>query len=138
MTASVPAWEVTLLLRPAGSSQPHVGGRVVLEAPDLDVARRRAEELLTERREGSRTAADGAVWSLGVLRPLTPRAPGTRHYRVVFARWEPHEDHFERRDVHELELWAVDAASARRQAQHDVQANPDYEPAWRIRTIIRM
>lgn len=137
MTSPTPAWEVTLLMRAEGSSRPRVGGRIVLEAADLDIARRHAEELLTERRARSRTTADGSVWSLGVLRPLTPRAPGTRRYRVIFSRWEPHEDHFERRDVHELELWAADATSARRQAQHDIQADPDYEPAWRIRSVTR-
>lgn len=125
-------------MRPAGSARPRVGGRIVLEAENLDVARRHAEELLTERRNRSRGTADGTVWSLGVLRPLTARAPGTHRYRVVFARWEPHEDHFERRDVHEMELWAADATSARRQAQHDIQADPDYEPAWRIRGVTRM
>lgn len=137
MSSVDPAWEVTFLRRPAGSARPRVAGRAVLEAPDLDRARRLAEGALTERRERSRRAADGSVWSLGVLRPLTPRAPGTRKYRVVFALWEPHEDHFERHDVHEMELWAVDAASARRQAQQEIQALGDYIPSWRIRIVER-
>jgi len=135
--STIPAWEVTFLRRPAGSSRPRVAGRAVLEAPDLDQARRMAEQALTERRERTRRSGEQSVWSLGVLRPLTPRAPGTRKYRVVFARWESYEDHFERHDVHEMELWAADAASARRQAQREIQSVPDYLPAWRIRTVER-
>ena len=50
-------------------------------------------------------------WTLGVLRPLTPKAPGT-HLLDVFARWEAGEDRFVRRDVHRLEVWAADAQSA--------------------------
>jgi hypothetical protein len=135
---AVPAWEVTFLRRPPGSSRPRVAGRIVLEAPDLDRARRAAEHALTARREDTRRAGDPSVWSLGVLRPLTPRAPGTRKYRVTFALWESHEDHFERRDVHEMELWAADAASARRLAQQEIPAVPDYIPAWRIRSVERV
>ena len=137
VASAVPAWEVTFLRRPQGSSRPRVAGRAVLEAPDLDQARRLAEQALTERRERTRQTGEQSVWSLGVLRPLTPRAPGTRKYRVVFARWESYDDHFERHDVHEMELWAVDAASARRQAQREIQSVSDYVPAWRIRTVER-
>lgn len=131
------AWEVTFLRRPAGSSRPRVAGRAIFEAPDVEHARRQAQAALTERRERSRLSADASVWSMGMLRPLTPRAPGTHKYRVVFSWWEAHEDHFARRDVHEMELWAVDAASARRQAQREIQSVPDYVPAWRIRIVER-
>jgi hypothetical protein len=39
--------------------------------------------------------------------------------------------------VHELEVWAADAATARRIAQQDIQEVPDYLPAWRIRRVRR-
>ena len=113
-TASAPAWEVTFLRRALGSSRARIAGRLVLEAPDLDHARRAAEQALTERREQTRLSGESSVWSLGLLRPLTPQAPGTKRYRVTFAQWEAFEDHFERIDVHELELWAANAAGARR------------------------
>jgi len=109
-----------------------VAARVVLEAPDLAGARRAAEAALEERR------SDESRWSLGLLRPLTPMAPGTHRYRATFARWESGEDRFVRRDVHELEVWAADAASARRLAQQEIQQVPAYEPAWRIRQVARM
>ena len=48
-TASAPAWEVTFLRRARGSSRARIAGRLVLEAPDLDHARRAAEQALTER-----------------------------------------------------------------------------------------
>lgn len=138
MAPTDPAWEVTFLRRPPGSSRPRVAGRAVLEASDLDQARRLAEQQLTERREQTRRSGEQSVWSLGVLRPLTPRAPGTRKYRVVFAQWEAVEDHFERHDMHEMELWAIDAANARRQAQQEIQALADYVPSWRIRSVERV
>jgi hypothetical protein len=109
-----------------------VAARVVLEAPDLAGARRAAEAALEERR------SDESRWSLGLLRPLTPMAPGTHRYRATFARWESAEDRFVRRDVHELEVWAADAASARRLAQQEIQQTPGYEPAWRIRQVARV
>ncbi|HWH15113.1 MAG TPA: hypothetical protein VNT51_10230 [Miltoncostaeaceae bacterium] len=137
MTVPVPAWEVTLLRRPPGSSRARVAGRLAIEAADLDQARRAAEAALTRRREETRSAGEGSVWSLGVLRPLTPRAPGTRRYLVTFALWEAHEDRFERHDVHECEIWAADAASARRLAHREVQALPHYRPAWRVRSVAR-
>ena len=56
-----------------------------------------------------------------MLRPLTPMAPGTHRYRAVFALWEAGEDRFVRRDVHELEVWAADAQSARRLAQQEIR-----------------
>jgi hypothetical protein len=73
-----------------------------------------------------------------MLRPLTPEAPGTHQYRVVFAVWEAEDDRFVRRDVHELELWAADAKSARRQAQQDAQLIDGYLSAWRIREVARV
>jgi hypothetical protein len=122
---------VTLLRRPPGARRARVAGRVVLEASDLDEARRAAEAALEERR------SDESRWSLGVLRPLTPMAPGTHRYRVTFARWEATADRFVRRDVHDLEVWAADAQSARRQAQQEIQRVPGYVPAWRIRRVAR-
>jgi hypothetical protein len=123
---------VTLLRRPPGARRPRVAARVVLEAPDLAGARRAAEAALEERR------SDEARWSLGLLRPLTPMAPGTHRYRATFARWESAEDRFVRRDVHHLDVWAADAGSARRLAQQEIQQVPGYEPAWRIRQVARM
>jgi hypothetical protein len=104
---------------------------VVLEAQTLDDARRAAQQALEERAGGE------ARWSLGVLRPLTPMAPGTHSYRVTFARWESEDDRFVRRDVHTMDVWAADASSARRMAQQQIQAVPGYEPAWRIRSVTR-
>lgn len=105
---------------------------MVLEAPDLAGARRAAEAALEERR------SDESRWTLGVLRPLTPMAPGTHRYRATFARWEDGEDRFVRRDVHDLEVWAADAQSARRLAQQEVRTVPGYEPSWRIRQVARV
>ncbi len=121
--------------RALGSSRARIVGRLVLEAPDLDHARRAAEQALTERREQTRLSGESSVWSLGLLRPLTPRAPGTKRYRVTFAQWEAFEDHFERIDVHELELWAANAAGARRLAQQEIQLLRVYRPSWRIRSV---
>ena len=104
---------------------------MVLEAPDLEGAQRAAEAALEERR------SDESRWSLGVLRPLTPMAPGTHRYRAVFALWEAGEDRFVRRDVHELEVWAADAQSARRLAQQEIRGVAGYEPSWRIRQVAR-
>lgn len=137
MTRSAPAWEVTFLRRPAGSARARVAGRLVIDAPDLDHARREAERALTQRREDTRAAGDRSEWSLGVLRPLTPRAPGTHLYRVIFAQWEAYDDRFERHDAHVHLVWAADAATARRLAQREVQSLPDYQPAWRIRSVAR-
>jgi len=109
-----------------------VAARVVLEAPDLAGARRAAEAALEERR------SDESRWSLGVLRPLTPMAPGTHRYRATFALWESGEDRFVRRDVHHLDVWAADAQSARRLAQQEVRTVPGYDPAWRIRQVARL
>jgi hypothetical protein len=115
-----------------------MAGRLVLEAPNLDQARRLAEEELTQRRETTRLSGDRSTWSLGVLRPLTPKAPGTHRYRATFALWEAEADRFTRRDVHTLEIWAVDASSARRTAQQQAQSLADYSPTWRIRSVERL
>ena len=104
---------------------------MVLEAPDLEEARRAAEAALDER------SGDEARWSLGMLRPLTPMAPGTHRYRATFSFWEPGEDRFVRRDVHHLDVWAADAQSARRLAQQEIRRVPGYESAWRIRQVAR-
>jgi len=122
---------VTLLRRPPGARRARVAGRVVIEAPDLEQAQQAAEAALEERADGQ------SRWSLGVLRPLTPRAPGTHRYRITFSLWEPVEDHFERRDVHVMELWAADGQSARRMAQQEIQKLREYQPNWRIRAVGR-
>lgn len=64
-------------------------------------------------------------------------APGTSRYKITFALWESHEDRFVRKDVHELEVWATDATSARRIAQQEIQNVPGYKPSWRIRQVVR-
>jgi hypothetical protein len=123
---------VTLLRRPPGARRPRVAARVVLEAPDLQEARRAAEAALDER------SGDEARWSLGMLRPLTPMAPGTHRYRATFARWEDDDDRFVRIDVHHCDVWAADAQSARRLAQQEIRKVPGYEPSWRIRQVARV
>ena len=130
--AQAPAWEITLLRRPPGARRPRVAGRVVFEAPDLKRARTAARKALEER------AAGDDKWSLGVLKPLTPKAPGTHCYRVVYAVWEAEGDFFERRDVHEFEVWAADAQDARRLSHVDIQEVPGYQPAWRVRHVVRV
>jgi len=130
--ATLAHWEVTLLRWPLGAGRPRVAGRLVLEARDAAAAKHAAEQALAEHRDDDR-----ARWSLGVLRPLSPRAPGTRLYRVTFAVWESQEDRFVRRDVHILEIWAEDAGTARRLAHQEIQSVEGYLPAWRIRQVIR-
>ena len=105
---------------------------MVLEAPDLQEARRAAEAALAER------SGDEARWSLGMLRPLTPMAPGTHRYRATFARWEDDDDRFVRVDVHYCDVWAADAQSARRLAQQEIRKVTGYEPSWRIRQVARI
>jgi hypothetical protein len=129
-----PSWEVTLLRRPPGAARARVAGRLVVQAADADGARLAAQAALAER-AGDR---GDAGWSLGVLRPLTPMAPGTHRYRVTFAVWEGEAERFVRRDVQALEVWAADATSARRLAQQEIQAIPAYRPAWRIRQVARL
>lgn len=123
---------MTLLRRPPGTQRPRVAARVILEAPDLAGARAAAEAALEERR------GDEARWSLGMLRPLTPKAPGTHRYRAIFSLWEDTEDRFVRRDMYALEVWAADAQSARRLAQQEVRDVAGYQPAWRIRQVVRL
>lgn len=109
-----------------------MAARVVLEAPDLAGAQRAAQAALEERR------SDESRWSLGVLRPLTPMAPGTHRYRATFSLWEAGEERFVRRDVHDLEVWAADAQSARRLAQQEIRMVSGYNPSWRIRQVARI
>ena len=123
---------MTLLRRPPGARRPRVAARVVLEAPDLQEARRAAEAALDER------SGDEARWSLGMLRPLTPMAPGTHRYRATFARWEDDDDRFVRVDVYHCDVWAADAQSARRLAQQEIRKVAGYEPSWRIRQVARV
>ncbi len=124
------SWEFTLLRRPVGTGKARVAGRLVIEAPTACDARERAMRELADRAGDERER-----WSLGVLRPLTPRAPGTELFRTTFAIWEASGDEFVRRDVHVLEIWAEDANAARRIGQQEIQAHPDYVPAWRIREV---
>ena len=56
---------------------------------------------------------------------------------MTFAVWEATDDRFVRRDVHTLDVWAEDAAAARRIAQQDIQTADEYQPAWRIREVVR-
>lgn len=105
---------------------------MVLEAPDLAQAQVAAQAALEERR------SDESRWTLGVLRPLTPMAPGTHRYRATFAFWEATDDRFVRRDVHHLDVWAADAQSARRLAQQEIRVIGGYEPSWRIRQVARI
>lgn len=132
MTTAAPSWEVTLLRRPPGRGRARVAGLVVVQAADLAGAQQAAQEALAARSQGE------PRWSLGVLKPLTPMAPGTHRYEVSFAVWESEADRFVRRDVHLIEVWAADGTSARRMAQQEVQALPDYRPAWRIRAVSRV
>ena len=129
MSTPAPSWEVTLLRRPAGSGRRRVMGRARFQAPDAARAREKAQAALATR------ACGQPRWSLGLLRPLTPNAPGTRLYTVTFAAWEDCEDRFVRSDVHEHEVWASDATSARRFACEQVQAVSGYRPAWRVRLV---
>lgn len=124
------SWEFTLLRRPVGTGKARVAGRLVIEAPNACAARTRAMRELADR-----AGDEGERWSLGVLKPLTPRAPGTQLFRVRFAIWEARGDEFVRRDVHLAEIWAEDANAARRIGQQEIQAHPDYVPAWRIRKV---
>ncbi len=126
-----PSWEVTLLRRPAGSARARVMGRARFQAPDAARARQAAKVALTAR-SGSEPG-----WSLGVLRSLTPNAPGTYLYVVTFAAWEACEERFIQRDVHRRDVWATDATGARRLAVEEVQAMPGYLPAWRVTQVER-
>jgi hypothetical protein len=105
---------------------------VVVQAADLAAAQELAQEALQARSQ------DESRWSLGVLKPLTPMAPGTHRYRVTFAVWEAEADRFVRHDVHVIEVWAADGASARRMAQQEVQSVAAYRPAWRIRAVAKV
>jgi len=136
--APVHVWEVTILRRASSSTGAHVVGRITFAAPDADAARRLAEVALTERRAEARRSGDSSVWSLGTLHPLDPGAPGTGRYRVTFTLWESREDRFERRTVHEMELWATAATTARHIAQLNVQSLPQYIGAWRIQGVVRI
>jgi hypothetical protein len=125
------SWEFTLLRRLPGAGKARVAGRFVIEAPSAADARREAMAELAKRGEGE------SRWSLGVIKPLTPQAPGTSLFAVTFAVWEATDDRFVRRDVHTSEVWAEDAGAARRIAQQDIQATGNYDPAWRIRQVVR-
>ena len=125
------SWEFTLLRRREGTGKARVAGRLVIEAPSATAAR--AEALA----EIARRDSEESRWSLGVLKPLTPSAPGTSLFQVTFAVWEATDDRFERHDVLDLKIWAEDAGAARRIAQQDVQTIDGYDPAWRIRSVAR-
>lgn len=125
------SWEFTLLRRQNTGGKPRVAGRLVIEAPSANAARRAAQEELAKR--GDRDSR----WSLGVLKPLTPQAPGTSLFTVTFAIWEATDDRFVRHDVHSLDVWACDASAARRIAQQEIQQVDGYVPAWRVRQVVR-
>ena len=129
MSSPTPSWEVTLLWRPRQRARARVMGCARFQAPDSARARQTAQAALAARAGGE------PRWSLGLLHSLTPNAPGTHLYRVVFAIWEAGEGRFIRRDVHEREVWATDATSARRLACGQVQAVPGYFAAWRVRQV---
>jgi hypothetical protein len=131
VTRPEPSWEVTLLRRPADDARARVMGRVLLHAADADGARQAADAVLAAR------SGTEPGWSLGLLRPLTPKCPGTHAYVVVFAGWEECGDRFVHQDVYRCDVWATDGAAARRQAVADVQAVPGYLPAWRVRQVVR-
>ncbi len=125
------SWEFTLLRRLPGAGKARVAGRLVIQAASAADARREALTELAKRRDRD------SRWSLGVLKPLTPQAPGTNLFAVTFAVWEATDDRFLRRDVHTSEVWAEDAGAARRIAQQDIQATELYDPSWRIRQVVR-
>lgn len=125
------SWEFTLLRRLNTGGKARVAGRLVIQAASAADARRAALAELAKR--GDRESR----WSLGVLKPLTPQAPGTSLFQVTFAVWEATDDRFVRRDVHSLAVWAEDAGTARRIAQQDIQIIDGYLPAWRIRQVTR-
>jgi hypothetical protein len=137
-TAPVHAWEVTILRRASSSAGAHVAGRITFVASDAYAARRLAEAALTERREESGRRGGSSVWSLGTLRPLDSGAPGTGRYRVIFTLWESREDRFECRTVHDMELWATSATTARHIAQLNVQSLPHYIGAWRVQGVAQI
>jgi hypothetical protein len=125
------SWEFTLLRRLPGAGKARVAGRFVIQAASAADARREALAELAKRHDRE------SRWSLGVLKPLTPQAPGTSLFQVTFAVWEATDDRFIRTDVHTLEVWAEDAGAARRIAQQDIQTAGDYTPSWRIRQVVR-
>lgn len=131
MSSVAYSWEFTLLRRLPDGGKARVAGRFVVQAASAAEARRAALAELAKRRDRE------SRWSLGVMKPLTPQAPGTSLFRVTFAVWEATDDRFVRRDVHTLDVWAEDAAAARRIAQHDIQTVDGYRPAWRIRAVER-
>jgi hypothetical protein len=106
-------------------------GRLRFEAPDARRAHQAAEAGLAARAHGE------PRWSLGVLHALTAEAPGTHSYVVTFAAWEDRGERYRRRDVHQHQVWATDASSARRLASDQVQAMADYLPTWRVTRVAR-
>jgi hypothetical protein len=105
-------------------------GRAGFRARDAAGAHEAAQAALAARAGGE------PGWSVGLLRVLTPNAPGAHIYDVTFAMWEACEDRFISRDVHESNVWATDAGSARRLAAQHAQALPGYVPAWRVRQVV--
>jgi hypothetical protein len=106
-------------------------GRVRFRAADATCARQAAEAALAAR------SGLEPRWSLGLLRALTPNAPGTHPYLVTFSAWESRGEDFVRRDVHRSDIWATDATAARRLAVREAQALPGYLPAWRVTRVER-
>jgi hypothetical protein len=130
--AAAPApttWEV-LVLRGSPRS-PQIAARLLLDAPDAQRALR-AARLRARARAGAE-----ASWWLGPLRALTPSAPGTRRYRVTFAAWRERGEGYAREVAHEIEVWATDAAGARRLAEREARTMASYEAAWRVVRVAR-
>ncbi len=103
----------------------------MIQAPSAKEARAEALAEIAKRDNGE------SRWSLGVLKPLTPKAPGTNLFDVTFAVWEATDDRFERHDVFQMAIWAEDASAARRIAQQDAQDLTEYDSAWRVRSVTR-
>lgn len=131
LTTAAYSWEFTLLRRRAGTGKARVAGRLVIQAPSAKEARAEALAEIAKRDNGE------SRWSLGVLKPLTPKAPGTALFDVTFAVWEATDDRFERHDVFHMAIWAEDASAARRIAQQDAQDLAEYDSAWRVRSVTR-
>jgi len=106
-------------------------GRVRFRAADATCARQVADAALAAR------SGTEPRWSLGLLRALTPNAPGTHPYVVTFAAWEPCGERFVRRDVHQSDVWATDATAARQLAVREAQGLSGYLPAWRVTGVER-
>lgn len=125
-----PEWEVILLRRrPGARRRSRVAGRLHFAAGDAATARTVAAALLEERASGD------PDFGLGVLRPLTRRAPGTRRFVVTFAEWREGDEAYARVEVQHVAVWAADATDARRIAVATARRLPGYRPQWRVTRV---